>query len=395
MKIALCYESMMPKAGGCETYIADLTRALVHDRHEVHLYACRIDNEAFPREVIHHVLPEPTGFRSRRVWKFASHCYAALQKETYDVSVGFIKTWGQDIIMPQGGFHLASAEHNVRKQSNPILRGIVRCLHAIDPRHRSYRALERKQLREFPSLLVVPSNMVREHGRQYHGLPNERMRVVHNAIDADRFPTHDRLLVRSQMRDDQQLHPEDNVGLFVGHNYRLKGLIPLLQAVKLLPREMNFKLLICGSAKYQRYARLADTLGISERVRFLGFHPEVREAFFASDFLIHPSFYDPCALVTMEALACGLSVITTKLNGGSELLPPGLASLTIESPHQHAAMAQQIIRLCDHEKRTALAREAREAAQRWTFHHHYQALLEVFREVAERKKPRVMAQRSG
>ncbi|HMP16223.1 MAG TPA: glycosyltransferase family 4 protein, partial [Gemmatales bacterium] len=137
MKIALCYESMIPRMGGCETYIADLTRALVHDRHEVHLYACRIDNQAFPASVIHHLLPEPVGWRSQRVWRFASHCYQALQKERFDVSVGFIKTWGQDILMPQGGFHLASAEHNVRKHAHPLMRGLVRCLHTFDPKHRS------------------------------------------------------------------------------------------------------------------------------------------------------------------------------------------------------------------------------------------------------------------
>lgn len=395
MKIALCYESMMPNLGGCETYIADLARALAHDRHEVHLFTSKIDIDAFPKEVIHHLLPEPTGLRWQKPWKFASHCYTAIQQENYDVTVGFIKTWGQDILMPQGGFHLASAAHNVRKQSSSIMRGIVRLLHAIDIKHRSYRALERRQLFEFPSLLVVPSRMVQRHGREFYGLDDQRMRVIHNAIDADRFPTHDRLVIRSQMRDQQSLHPEDNVGLFVGHNYRLKGLIPLLHSLTLLPADLNFKLLICGSAKYQRFSKMAERLGVADRVRFLGFHPDVREAFFASDFLIHPSFYDPCALVTMEALACGLPVITTRLNGGSELLSAGLASLTIDNPHQHAAMAQQIIRLCDSEKRTALAREAREASQKWTFDDHYQALLEVFREVAEKKKPKQPVKRPG
>ena len=47
---------------------------------------------------------------------------------------------------------------------------------------------------------------------------------------------------------------------------------------------------------------------------------EMRNAYFAADFLVHPTFYDPCSLVVLEALACGLPVITTRANGASELL---------------------------------------------------------------------------
>jgi hypothetical protein len=80
-------------------------------------------------------------------------------------------------------------------------------------------------------------------------------------------------------------------------------------------------------------------------------------------------------------------VITTKLNGAWELLPPPLAALTVETPHDRQAMAQQITKLCHHSDRVPLARAAREAAQAWTFEHHYQALLRVFEEVAARKRP--------
>ena len=71
MKIALCYESMMPSKGGCETYLADLTRYLVDDGHAVHLFATRFDAQAFPSQVIHHLLPASTGLKFLRPWQFA------------------------------------------------------------------------------------------------------------------------------------------------------------------------------------------------------------------------------------------------------------------------------------------------------------------------------------
>jgi UDP-glucose:(heptosyl)LPS alpha-1,3-glucosyltransferase len=260
-------------------------------------------------------------------------------------------------------------------------------LHGIDPKHLSFRLLERKALFGFDSMIVVPSLMVGRHLQEHYDITGDRVHVVHNAIDPGRFQSHDRLLIRAQMRQRWDLLPEDPVGLFVGHNYRLKGLDSLLEAVRLIPPDVPFRLMVCGGRRYQAYQRKAERWGLSGRIGFLGYLPDVREAFFAADFLIHPSFYDPCALVTMEALACGLPVITTRLNGAWEKLPEPLSSLTIDSPHDHQAMARNIVTLCNHTRRAAFARAAREAAPSWTFEHHYQALMQVFHTVLRGKQP--------
>ena len=76
----------------------------------MHLYACRWDEQALPGEIRFHPLPLPRGPRFRRPWRFARLCENALQGADHDVSVGFDKTWGQDILYPQGGLHVASRE---------------------------------------------------------------------------------------------------------------------------------------------------------------------------------------------------------------------------------------------------------------------------------------------
>jgi hypothetical protein len=57
MDIAFCYESVLPARGGCETYIADLARRLLADRHAVLIYACRWDEQALPRGIEFHPIP--------------------------------------------------------------------------------------------------------------------------------------------------------------------------------------------------------------------------------------------------------------------------------------------------------------------------------------------------
>src|SRR3954471_21442634 len=142
MKIAFCYDQVFPARGGCGTYITDLSRRLVADRHQVHLYACRWDAEALPESVIGHALPTPRGPRFWRPWRFAKSCDVALKNASHDVSVGFDKTYGQDVLYPQGGLHIASVEHNLHKYRNPWLRDLVRATKWFDLAHRSFMKLE-------------------------------------------------------------------------------------------------------------------------------------------------------------------------------------------------------------------------------------------------------------
>jgi UDP-glucose:(heptosyl)LPS alpha-1,3-glucosyltransferase len=227
--------------------------------------------------------------------------------------------------------------------------------------------------------------MVQTHFAEYYGIDAGQVRVIPNAIDPGRFQERDRLRLRAELRKKHGLAPDDVVGLFVGHNYHLKGLEPLLYAVRELPPG-PFKLLVCGGAKFGRYQRLAERLGVTGQVRFLGYCPEVRGCFFASDLLVHPTFYDPCSLVVLEALACGLPVITSRSNGAAELLHAPADGTVLDDPHDSQALARHIEQWCDPARRAAGSKAARQAAAAWTFEDHYQALLQVFREAARRKQ---------
>ena len=119
---------------------------------------------------------------------------------------------------------------------------------------------------------------------------------------------------------------------------------------------------------------------------FLGHRNDPRDAYFAADFLVHPTFYDPCSLVALEALACGLPVVTTRYNGASELLSPPADGLVIDDPHDAPALAAALVRMLDPGYRSAASQVARQTGTRWTFEHHYRALFEVFAEVRTIKR---------
>jgi UDP-glucose:(heptosyl)LPS alpha-1,3-glucosyltransferase len=387
MDIAFCYESIIPARGGCEHYITDLAHYLTREGHAVHLYACRWDAAALPPTVHYHRIPAPTGPRFLRPWVFAAACAEALSRQQHDVSMGFDKTWGQDILYPQGGLHVASAHHNVLKYRPGISRAIASLIRMIDPAKRSFARLERKQyLEDSRSTIVVNSQMVRRHFEQYYDVDPSRIVVVPSAIDSNRFHAEDRLRIRDAERTAWGLTASDRVALFVAMNYRLKGIEPLLYAMSCFPESSPTRLAIVGNARFQKWERLAKSLGIADRVRFLGFRKDTRDAYFASDYLVHPTFYDPCSLVALEALACGLPVITSRYNGASELIESGREGFVIDDPHQYHLLADCMEQLENPKTLNDCISHARKASRRWSFDLHFGQLMQLFRRISESRR---------
>lgn len=387
MNIAFCYENVLPARGGCETYIADLARRLAADGHELHLYACRWDASRLPASMHYHALSVAQGPRFLRPWRFGAACVQALRGAGHDLSVGFDKTWGQDVVYPQGGLHAASAEHTLLKYRRPWKRALARLAKRLDLAHWSFTRLERRQyLGPDRPLIVVNSHMVRRHFEHYLGIEPGTVRVVHGGIDPARFAEQDRPRRRAEWRQRWGLGPQETVALFAAMNYHLKGLEPLLHAVRELRGQHLLRLLVIGSPRTGRYERLTRRLGVADRVVFGGHCADMRNAYFSADLLVHPTFYDPCSLVVLEALACGLPVLTSRYNGASELLGPLGEGYVVEDPQDHVRLAWCLRQLLDPERRVACAQAARRTAAGWTFEQHYRRMLAVFAEAAARKQ---------
>ncbi|MBX7104351.1 MAG: glycosyltransferase family 4 protein [Gemmataceae bacterium] len=378
MQIAVCHENVLPRRGGAEMYVADLVRRLSAAGHELHLYAARWDPTALPADVVIHPLRKSRGPRAGRPWKFSATLRQALAVDRPEVSISFDKLFGTDVYYPLGGLHVATAAHNLLKHQPGFPRTIARMAQYVESANWSYSRMERRLLTapDRP-LFVANSALVREHARKYYGVDPATVPVIHNAIDPSRFPEHDRPAVRVANRKAWDLAADDIVGAVVAMNYRLKGLEPLLRCLPLIPKESKFRLVVAGSPQTRPWRRLAHRLGVADRVRFVGHCADVRRVFYSADFFIHPTFYDPCSLVVLEALACGLPVVTTTNNGASELLRLPAEGYVIRDPHDPGEMARPILDLLDDNRRAEISRAARGAAGRWTFDHHVQAFERI------------------
>ena len=112
MRLALNFRRVDPSKGGAETYLVDLCRRLIHAGHDVDLFANAWKEGALPSAVGLHRVEARGLARWQQTWDFARNSEAALRGDAsrYDCTVGFINTWHQDVIIPQGGVHGGSLD---------------------------------------------------------------------------------------------------------------------------------------------------------------------------------------------------------------------------------------------------------------------------------------------
>ncbi len=394
MHLALNFQRVDPSRGGAETYVADLCRALARGGHRVDLYAESWADDCLPREVNVVPVTGPGRTKLERIWNFADNSERAMRQGGHVCSVGFINTWAHDVIIPQGGVQEGSLRANAARFGTAIHGQAYRLVKAANPKFWVHRAIEQRQYdQERTARYVAVSQIVRRHLEEFHHVPRQRIHVVPNAIDLRRVDVPQPGAVRCGFRNRLGFEPGDLVGLFVGHNFALKGLRPLINALgrrrRQDPTGRRIHLLVCGGGDTAPYIRLANRLGLRDEVHFLGFYPDVRDTYWSSDFFVQPTYYDPCSLVVLEALACGLPVITTEQNGAGELMADGKQGFILTSADAESELINALNKMTDDRARREISAEARRLGRQQTFDLHVERLLSVFEEAARGKKGRV------
>jgi UDP-glucose:(heptosyl)LPS alpha-1,3-glucosyltransferase len=166
--------------------------------------------------------------------------------------------------------------------------------------------------------------------------------------------------------------------LFVGHNFALKGLRPLLAALAThRARGGRASLTVVGAGPIGRFRRAAARRGVSEAVAFDGAvsREGMPGVYRRHDALIHPTFYDPFSLVVPEALASGIPVVTTRRNGASEIVEDGRQGFLLDDPRDEGALAGALDRLSDLGTRIAMGDEAARLGRRLGAREHFARVL--------------------
>ena len=387
MKVALSVEHADPSRGGAETYMHWLAGRLARDGHEVHVFA-RSLRAVLPEGVVGHAVRPRRHIPAACVWNYCKRWEAAFDGTAFDVIHAASRTLTMDIYQPHGGTLRGSMEANVA-MLNPAARWVRGLRWTLSVRRRSILAVERRQFARAREIeIVAVSQMVRNDIQRFYGVPPERITVVYNGVDVDRLSPAACADRRRAARARHGFADDDVVALLVAHNPRLKGLDELIAAVaRARGQGARVRLLVVGGFRPGRFARAANRLGCGRDVTFTGPIDDVRDAYAAADVYAQPTYYDPCSLTVLEALACGLPVITTRQNGVSELVTDGREGFILEQADV-LELCHALRELCDADRRREMGSAARALAEQHSTERNYRDILSVYERVADGKRRR-------
>ncbi len=337
MRIALVIQRFSP-GGGVERACASLAQGLLARGHEVHVFAERIA----PLAGIHeHTLPAEGIFRHH---SFGAHARKALEKERFDVVQSFSRTSFQDVLRLGGGIHKEYLARTDRAYSS-----LGRLWRRLRAKERWELTLEQESLAPSASKRIIAnSRRVKEETVRHYGVPEEKIAVVHNGVDAGQFkPSAE---ARSLVRNQLGLAESDYALLFVGTGFRRKGLDYAVAAVDRVP---SARLVVAGEGRARPHPR----------VLHLGRRTDVAHLYAAADAFILPTLYDPFPNAALEAMASGIPAIVSRIAGVSELIDGD--SIVVEEPWSADELAAAVRRLAD----PAVRRPMGEAARRKALQH--------------------------
>ncbi len=342
MKLAIVRQKYTP-FGGAERFVERALAALRAKGVDVSIIARKWQGDA--ADGMQGVRLNP--FYLGRTWRdggFARGVQRLIAERRFDLVQSHERIPGCDIYRAGDGVHATWLE----LRNKP--------LDALSPWHRYTLAAEAEMFRH-PALraVICNSRMVRDDIAHRFGVADAKLHVIRNGVDLEAF--HPRLRTEQglALRAKTGVSAETPVILFVGSGYERKGLPTLLHALSRMARR-DARLWVVGRDKHESLMRsLAQTLGVDDRVMFLGAQTDVRPLYGAADVFALPTLYDPFPNAALEALACGLPLVTTTTCGAAELVTPANGAVIVAG--DVAALADSLDLLC------ANARAMRDAAR--------------------------------
>ena len=335
LRIAVFNRTFSPTGGGAERYSIALVEQLA-ERHEIHVFAQQINHD-WPGVSYHRVsapLVRPRWLN--QLW-FATATWWATRRG-YDVVHSHENTWHGDVqtlhVLPVK-YNLFHALHGWRR--------ILRWIKVLtSPRLLTYLFLERARCAARSSRRVVAtSESLRAIIATSYPAIAPILTVITPGVTMPK--EHTTPARRQAARLSLGLPLDGYCLLFVGNDYRKKGLATLVMALAQLPVEVM--LAVVGNPVHiPAFRAQIAALQLDTRVFFLGSLPDMAPAYEAADSLVHPTLEDTFAMVVLEAMSYGLPVVVSDARycGIAGLLTNGVNARILLSPNDATELSGHI-----------------------------------------------------
>ena len=377
MRVALTHPNASD-VGGVERQAHSLARALLDADHEVHFFCQRADANIDPRIVVHRVANPLRPLRWFKVWWFDVASERAVGAAgPFDLVQGFGKTSRQDVYYDGSG---CLADFQTWSIDGAIASPWRRRLRRASLHQRVVARIERARYTpgNYRRVLAI-SDLVRDQILARYGLPTADVETVYPGVDLERFAPDP--AAGTRLRKELGVTAETPLVVFLGSDYRRKGLATLVASLARIPLAHA---LVIGSERPDRVAELraeAGRAGVGDRIHWLGVQPEPQRFLAAADLMIFPTHFDAFGSAVLEALACGAPALVSATAGAAELVSPGETGEVLRPEDPAEAWAAAAAPYLDRSRRDALRHAARATASEHPWSRHLSRVLQVYREL--------------
>ncbi len=381
MKIAMVVEHCN-KQGGQERVVAELAERIA-DYHEVHIYANSFGNLENQQVITHHV-PMFKKPPILMITSFIVNSTLQLLRQNFDI----IHSQGPNAIIQNVVTDHTTQRAKINALSDFISsrrRSLIQSLHDRVLQALVYRIEGMIYSPKSNRRVIAVSNGVRREIMEYYSRSDDAISVIPNGVDLEEFHPRNRCLYRAEIQQQFGINERDFVLLFVGGDWERKGLEYIIRSLPFLSFQ-RVKLLVVGEWSSRGcLTELSRNLKISDQIVWIGKSCTVRKFYAASDLFIFPSFYEAFSLVTLEAMASGLPLLATRINGAEDLIKEGYNGYFVTRDSRDMAQKVELF-INNRHLLESMGCCARKTAEQYSWHRIAGEIMKVYEEVVRARK---------
>jgi UDP-glucose:(heptosyl)LPS alpha-1,3-glucosyltransferase len=327
--------------GGMQRSFMRIARECARRGHEVHAFTTEWRGTR-PQDLTVHVL-NSGGLTNHGMYRrFGLAVQRAVAGAGFDCVVGSTKMAGLDVYYAGDPCYVARVDEN-----RPPLYKLL-------PRYRALHALEAAVFAaNADTEVLLIAHQEREKFVRYYGTEATRFHLLPPGIDRDRLlPNRPTAKARAALRAELGLHSDGFMLLNVGARFKTKGIDRVLRALAALPAgtRARTKLVVVGEDDARPFQRLAHALGIGEHLVFTGARQDIAAFYYGADLLVHPAYTENTGTTLIEAMICGLPVLTTANCGFAFHVRNAGAGEVCPLPFAQELLNRLLADMLDHEK---------------------------------------------
>lgn len=375
MKLAVCLFKYFPYGGLARDFMR-IMQSCIRAGDHIDVYVIEWQGE-FPSDLNVHIVPVSGMSNHARLQSFLDQVQPQLERENYDLVVGFNKMPGLDL------YYAADPCYIDRARSQALY-----TLLKFTPRVRFYADCEQAvfgQHSDTVSLMI--SDVQKALFKQHYHTPDHRLISLPPGIDRDRQRPADARSIRQRKRTELSVNDDEWLLLMVGTGFKTKGVDRSIAALAAMPNDYRGKvqLIVIGDGDARALQKQADKSGVGKQVQFMGGRSDIPEFLLAADLLLHPARKENTGTVILEAMVAGLPVLISNVCGYAKHVHQAQAGAILKQPDNAAETASQLTSMLNPQRLHQWSEQALSYAATEDLYSMPDKAAQIIRDMAEKK----------